>query len=947
MNIIEAGLQGSASLFFHGKMIIFVKRLIILKYFITMKKYKLRILLAALVMLPLLLSCTVNEPELPVREQQNYEYRFSIVETKATLGENGVFWESGDQVGLFAGGEASAAAGVDVTTTPKSIVYSTGEPLEAGTNVYAYYPYQEGNTVASATKVTIPALQSGGTRSAMPMAAIPFAVTEGEGTQGAVHFLNLGSVIDFRIYSTKYAGELIKSITVSVTSGTHAISGEASIDLTSVTPSDESSLALSWTAGAESTVKLSQSGTVATSKDAAVAAGPMFMVVAPGTYSGTITVATNVAIYTFTFADKEFSRNFIKGFNMNLDNAARESWYVKINSASDLVDGGKYLIVYESGSVAFKPILSGNTMTASASNKFAVTIEDNTIKSTSANGVDDCQIILEAGSTSGSYYLKAVNADGYYFYPTSSNIAAGASRSTPVSITVNSGVVNITAGSNNYFKYSTSSNYFKQSTYDNSRELALYLLDGSRLKPQNLLFSQTSFIYDISGQELPIDDVEGAPQLSGAITPVSYTSDNTAVATVDPSSGALTINGEGTASITATAEADDTYLAASASYRLTVSRGPVFRLEGDKMAQFLDYMDDHPYDPSDYSYSYVEQFSNTKSQTNRLDMPKPVTLTWTSTQTGTMSAAVYYDSAHTQQETMAYVKFSSTANSVDIYNLIPNRHYYYEIKAGSTVVASGEFNTVGHRRILNVADSQFGNCYANNCRDLGGLETTDGRTVKYGKIFRGTNMDKTTSAQQDYIKNVMGVELDVDLRYNEGQTSSDNSYMVNALNLAQIPASTSTSNTSGTYVGHTRETYNSITDLTTAYKMGPTLTRIINAAENGKGVYIHCKVGADRTGFVCMMLEAILGVKQELCDVDYELTSFCAAVDGGNYRRRNDTSKDWYYYPRGVDIVMNRLGGQPGVTFQEKAIDYAVNVLGVPAERITAFQNCMLESSQQ
>ena len=913
-----------------------------------MKKYKLRILLAALIMLPLLFSCTVNEPELPVREQQNYEYRFSIVETKATLGENGVFWESGDQVGLFAGGEASAAAGVDVTTTPKSIVYSTGEPLEAGTNVYAYYPYQEGNTVASATKVTIPALQSGGTRSAMPMAAIPFAVTEGEGTQGAVHFLNLGSVIDFRIYSTKYAGELIKSITVSVTSGTHAISGEASIDLTSVTPSDESSLALSWTAGAESAVKLSQSGTVATSKDAAVAAGPMFMVVAPGTYSGTITVATNVAIYTFTFADKEFSRNFIKGFNMNLDNAVRQAYFIPIESGEEVAEGGTYLIVYKnsvSEARIFHPVLSGSNFTG---NVVTAPITDKGILSTA--DVDACRVVLEPVSGSSTdFYIKVPGANNTYLYLDNNALRSGQTAST-FTFGDDGSVAEIKRSvSSGWWTNTYYLSYYNSAFTARNSAVTLYLympVDG-RLKPQSIQFSETSFMYDISGLDLPVVNVQGVPQLSAAMTPVHYTSDNTAVATVDPSSGALTINGEGTARITATAEADDTYRAASASYRLTVSMGPVFRLEGDKMAQYLDYMDEHPYDPSDYSYSYVEQFSNTKSQTNRLDMPKPVILTWTSTQTGTMSAAVYYDSAHTQQETMAYVKFSSTANSVDIYNLIPNRHYYYEIKAGSTVVASGEFNTVGHRRILNVADSQFGNCYANNCRDLGGLETTDGRTVKYGKIFRGTNMDKTTSAQQDYIKNVMGVELDVDLRYNEGQTSSDNSYMVNALNLAQIPASTSTSNTSGTYVGHTRETYNSITDLTTAYKMGPTLTRIINAAENGKGVYIHCKVGADRTGFVCMMLEAILGVKQELCDVDYELTSFCAAVDGGNYRRRNDTSKDWYYYPRGVDIVMNRLGGQPGVTFQEKAIDYAVNVLGVPAERITAFQNCMLESSQQ
>ena len=662
-----------------------------------MKISKIRIILLALAFLPLLSSCKLDEPEVPPQELQSYEYRFSIVEeTKALLNDNGVFWVAGDQVGLFAGSGASVAADVDVSTSPKSIVYSSGSPLSAGTNVYSYYPHQEGNTSASAAKITIPANQQGGTQSAMPMAGIPFAVTEGQGTQGSVYFLNLGSVIDFRVYSTNYAGEQIESITLAVTSGSHAVSGEATINLTSVASGNESSLSLTWPqgAGVASSVTLSQDGsTVATSKDAAMTAGPMLMVVAPGTYSGTITIVTDVANYTFSFTNKEFTRNSIKGFNMNLNNAVR--------------------------------------------NKLS------------------------------------------------------------------------------------------------------------------------------------------------------------------------------------------------------------FRLENDKMAAYLDYMDEHPYDTT-YSSSFVEQYSNTKSSDNRLDLPLPVTLSWISTQTGTMSAEVYYDSAHTQPESMAYVKFSSDANSVDIYNLIPNRHYYYVIKAEDETVASGEFNTTGHRRFLYVADPPYGKPYANNCRDLGGLKTTDGRTVKYGKIFRGTNLDSTTTNQQKYIKQVMGVGLDVDLRENEQNSPrSDGKAMFNALNLFQIPASTDTSNTSDTYEGHTRELYGSWTHLTTAYKMGPTLTRIINAAVNGKGVYIHCTVGADRTGFVCLMLEAILGVKQGLCDVDYELTSFSPALLSSSkfFRLRNDTSVDWLYYPRGVTAINKRSS----TTFQERAIDYAVNVLRVPAEKITAFQNCMLE----
>ena len=60
------------------------------------------------------------------------------------------------------------------------------------------------------------------------------------------------------------------------------------------------------------------------------------------------------------------------------------------------------------------------------------------------------------------------------------------------------------------------------------------------------------------------------PTLSGAQTTVSYTSSNTAVATVDATTGEVTLVAAGTTTITATAAANDEYNEATASYELTV-----------------------------------------------------------------------------------------------------------------------------------------------------------------------------------------------------------------------------------------------------------------------------------------------------------------------------------------------------------------------------------------
>lgn len=87
---------------------------------------------------------------------------------------------------------------------------------------------------------------------------------------------------------------------------------------------------------------------------------------------------------------------------------------------------------------------------------------------------------------------------------------------------------------------------------------------GSELTDRNLSFGETkSFDAEVGG---PFS----APTLTGVTTDVTYTSSNEAVASVNASTGAVTINGMGYAKITASAEADATYKAGSDSYDIYV-----------------------------------------------------------------------------------------------------------------------------------------------------------------------------------------------------------------------------------------------------------------------------------------------------------------------------------------------------------------------------------------
>lgn len=637
-------------------------------------------------LLPALFSCTRRE--LPV---EGYEYRLALAEdgTKALLNENGVFWQNGDQVGLFLGNGTSVAGTVDVTTSPKTIVFSSSQALADGTQVYAYYPYVAGNTDASAARILFSDTQSGGAASAMPLAGVPFQI-KGNGRAGVVHFANLGGVIDFRFYSSSYAGEEVQSVTFGVSSGTHSVSGEAQLNLTQVRAGNDASLDPDWSGSAPSSITLTQSATVAASKQAA--SGHLYMVVPPGTYSGTITVRTDAATYTLPFENLVFYRNEIRPAYVNLE------------------------------------------------------------------------------------------------------------------------------GEN-------------------------------------------------------------------------------------------------------------------------ASRDAVYSLENDKVAQYLNDVDRSPYSASNYSVTHMKQayYGGNTNTANRLDWPKPVPVRWTNPASGNASkvVSVYNNAARTDMECSVNVSDAS-ATRADVYNLIPGRTYYYTVTSGGSEIARGSFRTTGRRRMMKVGDSPYGRGYANNCRDFGGQKTADGHTIKYGKMFRGSNMDLTTAEQKDYLLHVMNVGLDVDLRSystSDGPEASGGGYLYDALGLGDL---------------HTTQVYNSWGELTNVESMKATLTQVFDAVAAGKVPYIHCMVGADRTGYVCMLLEALLGVPQGWCDVDYELTSFSGAADDGTPRLRSG-GENYYYFSvsnwwgqkeiRGVDFI-NTFSGS---TFQEKAIDYVVNTLGISRETISAFQNNMLE----
>ena len=82
--------------------------------------------------------------------------------------------------------------------------------------------------------------------------------------------------------------------------------------------------------------------------------------------------------------------------------------------------------------------------------------------------------------------------------------------------------------------------------------------------------SDRALAFSATAVEATLGEGFTAPVLSGETAGVVYSSSNTSVATVDAATGAVTLVAAGETTITAAAEANETHLAGSASYTLTV-----------------------------------------------------------------------------------------------------------------------------------------------------------------------------------------------------------------------------------------------------------------------------------------------------------------------------------------------------------------------------------------
>lgn len=286
-----------------------------------------------------LVSCN-KEIENPNPQDGEYVYTFKLSnETKATLGEECVEWENDDQIGVYTDGQNGVSYnryGNITLGTSVTFKISSYYALVTGDMVHCYYPYVSSNSQDPRTvELSIPTLQT--EKNQMPMVSLPYAVTENLEAQansdksaGEIRFANLGSVIEFHVYSTTpaYQEELVKSVTFNAD---QEIAGDFTFDLTTVDYSDKETLEISGYEATSVVSTLSTSTKVSADINAATV---VKMVVAPGSYTGNVVVTTDKATYTFPITTaKEFKRSTVKPFGVDLRADVREE-----NTSSEPVE---------------------------------------------------------------------------------------------------------------------------------------------------------------------------------------------------------------------------------------------------------------------------------------------------------------------------------------------------------------------------------------------------------------------------------------------------------------------------------------------------------------------------------------------------------------------------------------------------------------------------------
>jgi protein tyrosine/serine phosphatase len=159
-----------------------------------------------------------------------------------------------------------------------------------------------------------------------------------------------------------------------------------------------------------------------------------------------------------------------------------------------------------------------------------------------------------------------------------------------------------------------------------------------------------------------------------------------------------------------------------------------------------------------------------------------------------------------------------------------------------------------------------------NVRDLGGLRTRDGGTIRPGAIVRGDALDRLSAAGWAALE-AHGVRTVIDLR-NDDEIGADLSPRPGGLTTVHLPLD-GVEDTEFWKDWHGRPEFGTPIYYRPFLDHFPERTAgvftAIARADPG-GVAVHCGIGRDRTGLITILLLTLAGVRIEDITADYALS---------------------------------------------------------------------------
>ena len=176
----------------------------------------------------------------------------------------------------------------------------------------------------------------------------------------------------------------------------------------------------------------------------------------------------------------------------------------------------------------------------------------------------------------------------------------------------------------------------------------------------------------------------------------------------------------------------------------------------------------------------------------------------------------------------------------------------------------------------------------NNFRELGGYRADEGKTVKWGQIYRGFPTGRLTTEADRARLDGLGLRLILDLR-SGAEAAKLPDYVPDGARLVQICG---LRDATGQEIDFSP---NDIQRLVQSAPAGMSLTQLMyrqmltgnkafkelfRALEAGETpILFHCTAGKDRTGVAAMLILLALGASDETICADYARTNLCRAAE--------------------------------------------------------------------